>query len=153
MIYSRLQRDQDGATLQLAGHWNLARIAQIDAELGAAGLPASPIVLDGARLEAIDTAAALALLVRLGGAGATIARLSGVNSSHARVIEAVRARMDDGAPGPRRRGHRPLAALGAAAVKLGWTLHCHLEFLGRCVAALGELARHPARLRWKELAA
>lgn len=153
MTYSQLQHEPNGAVLLLTGQWNLSRIAEIDAELGAAGLPSSPIRLDGSKLQALDTAAALALLVRLGQAGATIAGLIGVNRSHARVIEAVRARMDGDAPAPRRRGHRPLAALGLAAVKIGWALHCHLEFLGRCVAALGEVARHPARLRWKELAA
>jgi phospholipid/cholesterol/gamma-HCH transport system permease protein len=149
MTYSQL----NGTTLSLSGQWNLARIAEIDAELGSAGLPPAPITLDGTRLQALDTAAALALLVRLAAAGASIAGLNGVNRSHARVLEAVRARMDGDAPASRRRGYRPLAALGFAAVKLGWKLHCHLEFLGRCVAAVGELARHPARLRWKELAA
>src|SRR5688500_16222233 len=149
---SYYQWEPGGATLALTGHWNLARIADIDAELQAAALPSSPITLDGRRLEALDTAAALALLVRLGMAGATIGRLSGVNRSHARVIEAVRVRMSDGAPGSL--PHRGLlAALGAAAVRFGWALHCHLEFLGRSGAALGEIARHPARLRWKELAA
>ena len=149
MSYCRLS----GTTLSLSGQWSLARIADIDGELAAAALPAAPITLDGARLQGLDTASALALLVRLGSAGATIAGLSGVNRSHARVIEAVRARMDGDAPAPRRRSRRPLAALGFAAVKLGWKLHCHLEFLGRCVAALGELVRRPGRLRWKELAA
>jgi len=72
MTYCRL----DGTTLSLSGQWNLARISEIDAELGAAGLPASPVTLDGLRLEALDTAAALALLVRLGTAGATIAGLN-----------------------------------------------------------------------------
>ena len=148
MTYCRL----DGTTLSLAGQWNLARIADIDAELGAAALPAAPITLDGTRLQGLDTASALALLVRLGSAGATLAGLGGLSRSHARVIEAVRARMGEDAPAARKR-LRPLAALGFAAVKLGWKLHCHLEFLGRCVAALGEIARHPARLRWKELAA
>ena len=153
MTYTRLQHEPNGAVLLLTGQWNLPRIAEIDAELGAARLPASAITLDGSRLQALDTAAALALLIRLGKAGATIAGLIGVNRSHARVIEAVRARMDGDAPAPRRRRYGPLAALGVAAVKIGWALHCHLEFLGRCVAALGEVARHPARLRWKELAA
>lgn len=150
MNYFRLEPD---GTLALAGHWNLARIADIDAELAAARIPASPVKLDGARLEALDTASALALLVRLAGAGATIAGSSAFKPSHSRVLELTRAWAGDNAsiPGPRRRG--PLAALGAAAVKAGWALHCHLDFLGRCIAALGEVLRHPSRLRWKELAA
>ena len=149
MTYCRL----DGATLSLSGQWNLARVADIDAELAAARLPKSPITLDGTRLQALDTAAALALLVRLAAAGATIAGLSGLNRSHSRGLELTRAWLsgDEARPGRASRG--PLAALGAAAVKFGWTLHCHLEFLGRSAAALGELARHPSRLRWEELAA
>lgn len=153
MSYLRLEGGPGGATLLLAGRWNLFGLAEIDAQLGAARLPATPVTLDGARLEALDTAAALALLLRLGAAGASVAALRGVSQSHARVIDAVRSRMGGGAPVAGRVRRRPLAALGIAAVRLGWTLHCHLEFLGRCVAALGEVARHPRRLRWKELAA
>ena len=152
MTYTQLQHAPNGAVLLLTGQWNLSRIAEIDAELAAAALPAAPITLDGARLKALDTAAALALLMRIAAAGATIAGLSGVNRSHARVIEAVRARMDgDGPPARRHRG--PLAALGYQATRLSWALHCHLDFLGQGTAALGELVRHPGRLRWKELAA
>lgn len=148
MSYLRL----DGAVLELAGQWSLARIAEIDAELAAARLPSSPIILNGARLQALDTGAALALLTRLSAAGATIAGQTSLNRSHSRVLELTRAWLSSNAV-----SHRPpraaLAALGAAVLKLGWKLHCHLEFLGRCVAALGELARYPTRLRWKELAA
>ena len=141
----------DGTTLSLSGQWNLSRIAEIDAELGAARLPSTPITLDGSRLQAIDTASALALLLRLGSAGASIGKLA-ISESHARVIEAVRSRMDGSVPAPRRR-YGPLALLGKSALRLSWALHCHLEFLGRSIAALGEVARHPGRLRWKELAA
>ena len=149
MSYLKLE----GGTLELAGQWNLARIAEIDAELSAARLPKSAITLDGSRLHALDTAAALALLMRVARAGATIARLSEFKQNHSRVLELTRAWLGGNAPGPRRRARGALAALGAGVVKFGWALHCHLEFLGRCAAALGELARHPGRLRWKELAA
>jgi phospholipid/cholesterol/gamma-HCH transport system permease protein len=153
MSYAELQHDHDGAVLLLAGQWSLPRLAEIDADLGAVALPSLPVKLDGTRLETLDTAGALTLLLRLTAAGTTIARLE-VKPGHARVIEAVRARMDDeDAPLPRRRARGPLAALGYAAVKLGWKLHCHLEFLGRVLVALAEVARRPARLRWKELAA
>jgi phospholipid/cholesterol/gamma-HCH transport system permease protein len=149
MSYLRL----DGAVLELAGQWNLARIADIDAELAATGLPSTRITLDGSRLQALDTAAALALLMRVGAAGATIEALSGLSRSHSRVLELTRAWLGDDAPRPLRRPRGALAVLGRGAVRFGWSLHCHLEFLGRCAAALGEVIRHPARLRWKELAA
>src|SRR5919108_5344846 len=139
MSYLRL----DGAVLELTGEWNLARIADIDAELAATRLPATGIRLDGSRLQTLDTAAALALLARLSAAGATLAEITGLNRSHSRVLELTRAWLDGDAPRPRRRPRRVLAALGVAVVKFGWALHCHLEFLGRSAAALGELARHP----------
>jgi phospholipid/cholesterol/gamma-HCH transport system permease protein len=147
MSYCRL----DGSTLSLSGQWNLARLAQLDAELGATALPAGPILLRAEKLESLDTAAALALLMRLAAAGTTI-KESALTASHARVLEAVRLRMGGATPAARhRRG--PLAALGYQALRLSWALHCHLDFLGQWAAALGEVARHPSRLRWKELAA
>jgi phospholipid/cholesterol/gamma-HCH transport system permease protein len=151
MSYLRLQAD--GTVLALAGQWNLARIADIDAELAAAAITPSPITLDGTRLEKLDTASALALLVRLAKAGATLAGTSAFKPGHSRVLELTRAWMAGGAPAGRRRQRAPLAALGAATVKAGWALHCHLDFLGRCLAALGEAIRPPSRLRWKELLA
>jgi phospholipid/cholesterol/gamma-HCH transport system permease protein len=151
-MYCRLQRGPDGAVLVLVGEWNLARLADIDAELGAVALPSLPIKVDGTRLQALDTGGALALLLRLAAAGTTIAQLD-VKPGHGRVIDAVRARMDDDDAPPLRYRRAPLAALGFAAVKLGWKLHCHLEFLGRVMDALAEVVRHPGRLRWKELAA
>jgi phospholipid/cholesterol/gamma-HCH transport system permease protein len=150
MTYCRLQ--PDGSVLALSGQWNLGRIADIDAELAAAPIPAAPLTLDGNGLQALDTASALALLVRLAHAGATIAGLSEFKANHSRVLGLTRAWVDGDAPAPGRRRRGPLAALGVAVVKAGWALHCHLDFLGRSVAALGEVIRQPARLRWKELA-
>ena len=149
MNYVRL----DGAVLALSGHWSLARVADIDAELARAPIPASPVTLDSTRLEKLDTASALALLARLASAGATLAGLSSFQPNQARVLELTRAWVAGDAPATRRRRRGPLATLGAAAVKAGWALHCHLDFFGRCVAAIAEAIRHPARLRWKELLA
>jgi len=126
MSYFRLQAD--GTVLALAGKWKLARIADIDAELAATPIPASPITLDGTRLEKLDTASALALLVRLAKAGATLAALNGFKPNHSRVLELTRAWLAGEATPARRRRRGPLAMLGAAAVKAGWALHCHLEF-------------------------
>jgi hypothetical protein len=146
MSYLRLQAD--GTVLALAGQWNLARIADIDAELAAAAITPSPITLDGTRLEKLDTASALALLVRLAKAGATLAGTSAFKPGHSRVLELTRAWMAGGAPAGRRRQRAPLAALGAATVKAGWALHCHLDFLGRCLAPRGEANPPTSRLGW-----
>jgi phospholipid/cholesterol/gamma-HCH transport system permease protein len=150
--YCTLRHDADGAVLEIVGAWRLGVIADIDRDLRAARLPAAPIALDARRLEALDTAGALALLEHAGDAGATLARPDGLRESHARILDAVRKNRSD-LSGERRRVRGLLGALGAAAVKAGWTLHCQLDFLGRCMAALAEVARRPGRLRWKELAA
>jgi phospholipid/cholesterol/gamma-HCH transport system permease protein len=140
-------------TLFLAGAWRLSRIAGIDAALAAAGIPASALVLDGAALTTLDTAAALALLRRVGGAGASVARLANFDQSHLRVVEAVLGRLGEvGADAPRpRRGL--LAALGMRVLEFNGLMRGHLDFLGRTAVALGDAALRPRALRLKELTA
>jgi len=140
-------------TLFLAGSWQLSGIARIDAALAAAGIPASPLVLDGAALTTLDTAAALALLRRIGGAGASVARLANFSVSHLRVIEAVVGRLEDiGSESPRRR-FGWLAVLGLHVLEFRGLMVAHLDFLGRSAAALGDAVLRPRNLRMKELAA
>src|SRR2546423_9403555 len=147
-----LEQEEGGARLVLSGRWHLGQIANIDAELTAAPLPASPITLDGARLEAMDTAAALALVLRLAAAGSSIGRTVDLKPTHASVIETVQAqaRAPAGAP-PRPRGM--VGSVGLAAVEFVRLVHAHMDFSGRVAAALAELGAHPRRTRWKELAA
>jgi phospholipid/cholesterol/gamma-HCH transport system permease protein len=148
-----LEESDGQATLFLSGAWRLPRIAEIDAALAAAGIPASSLVLDGAALTTLDTAAALALLQRIGGAGASIGRLANFTARHLRVIEAVLGRLGDiGAEAPRPR-HRALAALGMHVLDFRALMVGHLDFFGRSAAAIGDLARRPRALRMKELAA
>src|SRR5258708_31315877 len=128
-------------------------MADIDAALGALRLPPSPTTLDGAGLEALDTAAALALVLRLDAAGASIARTVNLKASHSSVIETVRAQAGGLAAEPPRRQRGIVGSLGFAAVEFGRLIQAHVEFAGRSAAALAELAGHPSRTRWKELAA
>src|SRR5512134_3935176 len=140
-------------TLFLAGAWHLPRIARIDAALAAAGIPASALALDGAALTALDTAAALALLRRIGAAGASVARLANFSVSHLRVIEAVLGRLGDvGAEAPLRR-FGWLAVLGIHVLEFRGLMLGHLDFLGRSAVALGDAVLRPRNLRMKELAA
>jgi phospholipid/cholesterol/gamma-HCH transport system permease protein len=147
-----LEQVEGQDTLFLAGAWQLSGIARIDAALAAAGIPASALVLDGAALTTLDTAAALALLRRIGAAGASVARLSNFNASHLRVIEAVVGRFGDiGAESPRRR-FGWLAVLGMHVLEFRGLMIGHLDFLGRSAAALGDAVLRPRNLRMKELA-
>lgn len=148
-----LEQADGSATLFLAGAWHLPRIARIDAALAAAGVPASALVLDGAALTTLDTAAALALLRRIDDAGASVARLANFGVSHLRVIEAVLGRLGDiGAETPRPR-HGLLAVLGMKVLEFRGLMLGHLDFLGRTAVALGHAALRPRALRLKELAA
>lgn len=151
--YCRLERDGGKAVLFLAGTWRLPRLAEIDDALAAAGIPAAPLTLDGSALAVLDTAAALTLLRRLASAGAGIERLVNFKAGHARVVEAVRARLDDIAVELPRRRRGALAALGVQALDLRDLLAGHLDFLGRSAAELGGAALRPRTLRLKELAA
>jgi phospholipid/cholesterol/gamma-HCH transport system permease protein len=137
----------------LSGEWNLGRIRDIDAELSAARLPAAPVTLDGARLDTLDTAAALTLLLRLAAAGSSIGRTVGLKSSHSSVIQAVSAQLRAPERDTPRTHHRVLARVGSAAVRFATLMQAYLDFAGRCATALAELAAHPRRARWKELAA
>ena len=125
MILS-IDQAQGVVSLAPSGRWTLARIEEIDAELARARLPAAPVTLDGARLEALDTAAALALVRGLAAAGAGIGRTVNLKSSHARVIETVRAQAlaTQGDAPPRR---AMLAVLGFAMVRPGHLVHAHLD--------------------------
>ncbi|MGH8702118.1 MAG: MlaE family ABC transporter permease [Burkholderiales bacterium] len=149
----RLERGAGQATLFVSGVWRLARIAEIDAALAGAGIPASPITLDGAALTALDTAAALALLRRIAGAGASIERLANLSMSHVRVIEAVLGRLGETTVEPPRPRHGALAVLGLHVLDFRGLMEGHLDFFGRSAAALGDIARRPRALRLKELAA
>jgi phospholipid/cholesterol/gamma-HCH transport system permease protein len=144
---------EEGARLTLSGSWTLARIDDIDAELAAAHLPASPLTLDGARLERLDTAAALALLVHIAAAGGSIGRTVNLKPSHTSVIETVRAQLGISRRHAPRRSRGIVGRIGAAAVQFSRALLSHLDFSGRVGAALAELIAHPRRTRWKELAA
>lgn len=151
--YCWLERAGGQATLFLSGVWHLPRIAEIDAGLAGAGMPALPLTVDGAALSTLDTAAALALLRRIAGAGASIERLAHFNVSHVRVIEAVLGRLGDTAVESPRRRHGVLAVLGMHVLDFRGLMQGHLDFFGRSAAALGDIALRPRALRLKELAA
>jgi phospholipid/cholesterol/gamma-HCH transport system permease protein len=151
-VFLTVTEQAGGASLALSGEWNLARIGELDAALSAARLPPAPVVLDGSRLEALDTSAALALLLRLAAAGATIGRTVNLSPAHSRIIEAVRAQAGERAPSaPRAWGI--VAGIGYAAVAFVRLVLAHVDFTGRAAAGIAALARHPGRWRWKETVA
>lgn len=149
-----LHADASGRTcLRLCGAWRLADLPALERAVRAAPL-ASPLAIDGSALQGIDTAGAAVLAEALAAAGidAATVELRGFEPAHARVIERVLSLRCAGRPLPRRRPLGALAHIGRAALDLARLLRGHLQFLGSLAAAFGTLARHPQRLRLRELA-
>ncbi len=142
--------EEDGrASLALSGDWSLGRIGELDAVLSAARLPAAPLTLDGSRLQTLDTSAALALLLRVAAAGASIGGWVNLKPAHLRIIETVEAQAGVRASiAPRAWGI--VAGTGYAAVAFARFVLAHIDFAGRAAAGLAGLARDPGRWRWKE---
>ncbi len=150
-----LDTASDVPLLRLTGDWQLERLDRLDAALAA--LPALPagVRLDGASLDAFDTAAALALALHLGRSGVDPARvpLEGFSGSHARVFEVVRGRLGEVGSAPVLRARGWLANIGHAAEQVFRVLVGHVNFLGQSVAALFGALLAPHRLRIKEITA
>lgn len=147
-------RDGD-RTLVLEGVWRLADLRTLAAELDRLGAELTGVAaLDGAALQAIDTAGALLVWSRLTAAGADAAALAlrGFRPAHQRIVSLVRERLrateDDNAharPGP-------FARTGHAAVDFIATLRGHVALLGLTVVEIGRAILRPSLVRWRELA-
>jgi phospholipid/cholesterol/gamma-HCH transport system permease protein len=150
-----LDAASDAPLLRLAGDWRLAHLASLEDALRA--LPALParLGLDGAKLEELDTAAALLLATRLRDAGIdpTGIALDGFSGSHARVFQVVASRLRDIGSTPVLRPRGFLASVGKAAEDVGRLLIGHVTFLGRTVSALAAALVRPWTLRAKEITA
>lgn len=141
--------------LVLSGSWTARGIGTIEAQLAALSLPArSAISVDGARLEALDTAGAWLLqklLQRLQSEGSRIA-LHDFRPEFAKRLEVVGQHVQ-GSPNPAQAKAPPgrLDNLGrsvAAALEQGLAL---LSFVGETAFTLARCIRHPQRLRWRPI--
>jgi phospholipid/cholesterol/gamma-HCH transport system permease protein len=143
-------------SLSLSGHWRLTNMAAIDAALGKFAAGPSPS-LDGSRLDSMDSAGALQLLLALQAQGTPLQslQLAGFKPEHARILEGVRQKLleHQQAPSSAKAAwlKRQLAGLGRTVVTAGELLHGHLNFLGATIVGILQLVRHPSRLRYREL--
>lgn len=145
----------DGSrTLVLAGAWRLAAARPLATDLDAiAAELAGVVAVDGAALEAIDTAGALLVLTRLRTAGVDPGRvaLTGFSPAHGRIVALVLERLDATVGPAAGRAEGAFARLGRAAVTLGGTIHGHLGVLGLAVTESTRALLRPATLRRREL--
>jgi len=145
--------EDDASVLYLSGAWRLADVAAIAAALRRLRLEVRQrFILDGSRLQELDTAAGFTLLAHLAGIGCTESMVSarGFDERHRRLLALVHERMKS-PPAPARSSHLGLVQrVGAAAVDVGRLLKTHNAFLGVVVLELLSLLRRPRRFRLRE---
>jgi phospholipid/cholesterol/gamma-HCH transport system permease protein len=149
-----LAASDGGRRLALRGAWRLAELPALTAALD--GLqPQAPLTVDGGDLAALDSAAALALLRAIAAAGIDGATIRWQNFAppYRRVLDDVlrrQAALALALPPPHRGW---LATIGERSQFIARLGAGHLNFLGRTLAALAEVALAPRRLRLRELTA
>jgi phospholipid/cholesterol/gamma-HCH transport system permease protein len=146
-------RENGTTVLYLQGAWRLPHLNAVGAEIDALSLlPQQPCILDGSRLETLDTATVFLLLRRLAAAGYTRATVSmrHVKERHARLLALVHERMTaPAAPADRSRHPGALHRLGAATLRGAGHLQQHARFLGIVAGEGLAVLRAPATFRLK----
>lgn len=147
--------EDGGDVLYLAGAWRLPNVPAIADALRKLSLKAQgAFVVDGSRLEALDTAAAFTLLRHLASVGfkPAMIRARGFDAPQERLLALVRERMT----APPAAGHSAHLGLvqrvGAAALGLARLLRSHTAFIGTVALEVLALVRRPALFRPRETA-
>src|ERR1019366_2884761 len=143
--------------LALSGSWTARGIGAIEPQLDALSAPSkSEMVVDGARIEALDTAGAWVLqklLRRLRDEG-TAVQVRGLRPEFAKLLEVVGRQVADhtdtlspvaSAPSSK------LESLGRSAEAAFEQTVALLSFVGESAVALAGCAAHPARFRWRPI--
>jgi phospholipid/cholesterol/gamma-HCH transport system permease protein len=142
---------EDGVTvLYLQGAWRLPNLPAVAAEIRALRFaPDRPCVLDGSRLETLDTATIFLLLSRLGAAGHTRSTVSvrRMAERHARLLALVHERMSAPAAAAPSRHLDVLQRIGAATLCAWHDLTAHTRFLGVLATECLVLVRRPRAFR------
>jgi len=130
----------------LTGSWTVPGLGELAHELGAKSCNPGDVVLEGAGLEAIDTAGAW-VLQRWLRQRKVVPRLSHWPPRLEKLMALVSAHPEEPLLQPTARS--PLERLGKFTVD-GWQQAVALlAFIGESAAAALRLLRHPARIRWR----
>jgi len=145
---------EDGASvLYLTGVWRLSNLVAISDALRLLKLRLSKhFVVDGSRLQALDTAAGFTLYRHLAGLGCTESMVSvrGFDRRHERLLALVRERMMC-PPAVSRSVHRgAVRRIGAATLNVWRLLQAHVAFVGSVALELFSLVRRPRLFRVSE---
>ena len=144
---------EDGVdVLYLQGPWRLANLPGLAAQLAALPPGGSPsCVLDGSRLQELDTSAAFMLYRHLAAHGlrAEALTLRAMQERHRRLLALVCERM---AAPPVRAPSRhpgPVQHVGEAVLRLVTTLASHAAFVGEVTLEVLSLFKRPGLFRFK----
>jgi phospholipid/cholesterol/gamma-HCH transport system permease protein len=143
------------AIVHLGGAWRLRSLPAVLAALQGFELQrAEHVVLDGSRLESIDTAGGFLLLDRLGALGCKPAAIGKrhFGEMQGRLLDLVRERMR-ASPAPRKPRHGLLYRVGGATVSLFADLRRMVSFTGFVALELLKLTRRPGLFRPRETVA
>lgn len=148
--------EDGGEVLYLAGAWRLPNVPAIADDLRRLSLQArSAFVVDGSRLESLDTAATFILLRHLASLGCKASTLDarGFDRPQERLLSLVRERMT--APPAAVHSTHPglVQRVGMAAIALGRLLKSHTAFIGAVASEVVALARRPSLFRPRETVA
>lgn len=152
--YCRLETAATGPVLYLTGHWRLANLPALHAELSGIALePGQPLSVDGSALDTLDSAAANRLITQLEGLGYAFDRLNltGFGPREMGLLRLVAERRAACTLPPLiRRGLRHM--VGWHVFRLGRATVSALAFLGQTAQALAQLITRPGLLRVREFA-
>src|SRR5450759_5322992 len=143
--------------LALSGSWTARGIGAIEPQLDALSAPSkSEIVVDGARIEALDTAGAWVLqklLQRLRDEG-TAVQVRDLRPEFAKLLEVVERQITDQKDTLSPVASAPsstLEGLGRSAAAAFEQTVALLGFVGESAVALAGSVAHPARFRWRPI--
>ena len=131
---------------ELSGNWTVRGLGELAVQLAELPCAKGEIALDGARIEAIDTAGAWVLQrwLRQHGASAALRRWP---PRLEKLMALVSAHPTEPLLQPPRRS--PLERVGKRAVAAWEQANALLSFIGESSLAAMRLLAHPARVRWR----
>ena len=143
--------------LALSGYWTARGIGAIEPQLDALSAPAkSGMVIDGTRIDALDTAGAWILqklLRRLRDEGIAV-QVRGLRPECSKLLDVVGQQIDDQTDNAAPPASAPLSrleGLGHRAVIAFEQTFALLSFVGESAIALAGCIMHPARMRWRPI--
>jgi phospholipid/cholesterol/gamma-HCH transport system permease protein len=150
-----IERNEEGGidVLWLIGAWLLPHVASIADRLGTLRLQTPrPFILDGSRLEALDTSAGFVLVRHLADLGCTPAMVTarGFDPRHRRLLMLVHEHMTTAPDQAHSARLGVVQRVGAASLRVASLLKLHIAFVGALtLEALAALSRVRV-LRWRE---